>query len=503
MELFQSYLYLSMILLLILGYCTSIFRRKNLPPGPRGLSILGNLLEIGPNPHQSLAKLAQKYGPLMTIHQGSVTTIVASSADTARLVLQKHDADISGRIIPDAISTLEHPSHAVAWLHTGDEWRMIRRVLTTFLTNSHKLDSLCELRHGVMDQMVRHVEKISKSEGEQGVEIAKLAFTTALNQMSNTCFSTNVDEYDHQDSKGFKNAVATIMDVAMKFNVADYFPLLKAFDLQKLRPMANAAYGCLEELCDDYIHQRLQHRENKLPKHGDLLDSLIDFSQENQSDFTLKHIQVLLVELFLGGTDTSTNTTEWAMTELILHPDKMTKLRNEISESVRLKGRIQESELLKLPYLQAIVKETMRLHLAVPFLFPHKTETNVNLNSYEIPKNTPVLVNAWAIARDPTSWEDTTSFKPERFLDSEVDFKGQHFSFLPFGSGRRICPGIPLAHRVVSLMIASLVYHFEWKLPHGMKPQELDMNQTYGLTLVRAVPLVTVPVPVTQVTSYN
>ena len=191
------------------------------------------------------------------------------------------------------------------------------------------------------------------------------------------------------------------------------------------------------------------------------------------------------------------------MTELILHPDKMTKLRNEISESVRLKGRIQESELLKLPYLQAIVKETMRLHLAVPFLFPHKTETNVNLNGYEIPKNTPVLVNAWAIARDPTSWEDPTSFKPERFLDSEVDFKGQHFSFLPFGSGRRICPGIPLAHRVVSLMIASLVYHFEWKLPHGMKPEELDMNQTYGLTLVRAVPLVTVPVPVTQVSSYN
>lgn len=134
MELFLSYFGLSIFLLV--GYCcSSSFRPKNLPPDPRGLPILGNLLQIGPNLHQSLAKLAEKYGPLMTIHQGSVTTIVASSADMARLILQKHDADMSGRIIPDALNSLEHPSHAVAWLHAGEEWRLIRRVLTTFLTN--------------------------------------------------------------------------------------------------------------------------------------------------------------------------------------------------------------------------------------------------------------------------------------------------------------------------------------------------------------------------------
>nr|XP_017221708.1 PREDICTED: geraniol 8-hydroxylase-like [Daucus carota subsp. sativus] len=469
------------------------FSKESFPPGPRGLPILGNLLQIGPNPHQSLARLAKKYGPLMTIYQGSVTTIVASSAEMAQLILQKHDADMSGRIIPDAITTLEHPSHSMAWLHAGEEWRLIRRVLATFLTNTHKLDSLCELRHGVMVQMVQHVKKYCIL-GEQRVEIAKLAFTTALNQMSNTCFSTNVDEYNYQDTGGFKNSVANIMETAMIFNVADYFPLLKAFDPQRLRPMANAAYGCLEGLCDKYIYQRLQHRENKSPRHGDLLDSLIDFSEENESDFTLKHIQVLLVELFLAGSETSTNTTEWAMTELILHPDKMTKLRNEIAESVSQKGRIEESELLRLPYLQAVVKETMRLHLAVPFLLPHKTETNVKLKGYEIPKNTQVLVNAWAIARDLDSWENPTSFMPERFLDSEVDFRGQHFSYLPFGSGRRMCPGIPLAHRVVSLMIASLVYHFEWKLPHDMNPKEHDMTERFGLTLARAVPLVAVPI---------
>lgn len=199
-------------------------------------------------------------------------------------------------------------------------------------------------------------------------------------------------------------------------------------------------------------------------------------------------------ELFLAGTDTSTITTEWALAELISHPHMMLKLRDEISETVRRNGTIEETEILRLPYLQAVVKETMRLHLAVPFLVPHKTEKDVKINNYIIPKNTQVLVNAWAIARDSSTWDKPTSFMPERFLKNEIDFKGQHFSFLPFGSGRRMCPGMPLAHRVVSLMISSLVYYFEWKLvDESTEPEDLDMNETLSLTLQKAKPLVAVP----------
>lgn len=195
----------------------------------------------------------------------------------------------------------------------------------------------------------------------------------------------------------------------------------------------------------------------------------------------------------MAGTETSSITTEWAISELIRHPHKMEKLRREIAESVGAKGKIEESEIIGLPYLQAVVKETMRLHLAVPLLLPHKTEKHVTVYGYEIPKDTQVLVNAWAIARDPAHWENPSTFMPERFSDSELDFKGQHFTFLPFGSGRRICPGIYLAQRVVSLMIASLVYHFEWKLPNGMTIEELDMTDKFGLTLQKATPLMVVP----------
>ena len=201
-------------------------------------------------------------------------------------------------------------------------------------------------------------------------------------------------------------------------------------------------------------------------------------------------------ELFLAGTETSSIITEWAICELIRHPSIMEKVRLEIAEKLG-GGKMEEAVILGLPYLQAVVKETMRLHLPVPLLLPHKTETDVSMYGYLIPKNTQVLVNAWAISRDPEYWENPTCFMPERFLDSEeLDFKGQHFSFLPFSSGRRICPALPLAHRIVSLMIASLIYHFHWKLPFDMTPEKLDMNDKFGLTLQKEKALVLVPSPI-------
>lgn len=135
--------------------------------------------------------------------------------------------------------------------------------------------------------------------------------------------------------------------------------------------------------------------------------------------------------------------------------------------------------IIDLPYLNAVIKETMRLHLAVPLLVPHKSESQVKLGKYIVPKNTQILVKAWAIARDPRYWDYPLMFKPERFLGNELDYKGQHFEFIPFGSGRRICPGMPLAHRVVSLMVASFVYHFDWDAR-----EEMDMNDIFGLTLL-------------------
>ncbi|XAR73516.1 Geraniol 8-hydroxylase [Bertholletia excelsa] len=373
---------------------------------------------------------------------------------------------------------------------SGDKSRLIRRALSTFLLHPKKLDTLVGLRHKTMQELVQHVTKMSET-GE-AVDIGKLAFITALNQMSNTCFSMNVADYNSGEAQGFLNAVKTVMFVVGQFNIADVFPWLKPLDPQGLKRRAKVAYNWLNSVSNEFVTKRLQHRKLNIARHGDMLDSLLDYVQE-ELELNYECVKVLLVELLLGGTETSSITTEWVMTELILNPNIMATVREEIQKKVGDKERIEESDVLELPSLQAVIKETMRLHLTVPLLVPHKTETEVELNGYVIPKNTQTIVNAWAIARDPKYWEEPTVFKPERFLNSKLDFKGQHFSFIPFGSGRRMCPGIPLAHRVVSLMVASLVYHFDWNLPHGLTPEKLDMNDIFGLTLQRAIPLMAVP----------
>nr|GEW37033.1 geraniol 8-hydroxylase-like [Tanacetum cinerariifolium] len=293
--------------------------------------------------------------------------------------------------------------------------RTIRKALNTCLTHQHKLDSLRNLREKVVHGMLEFLRECMRQ--HEPVDIGKLAFAVALNQMSNTCLSQNVTTYESDDIGGFKTAVKTLMEVDGKFNIADIFPVLKPLDPQNIRRQAKAAYDWFDKVTEGFICTRLKHRESKLPRFGDMLDSLLDYSQDNEADFSLVHIKTLLVDLFLAGTETSSNTTEWAMTELLLNPDMFSKVREEVS---------------------AIVGED----------------------------------------------------------GNELDYKGQHFEFIPFGSGRRMCPGIPLAHRVVSLMVASFVYHFEWKLPHAR--EEMDMNDIFGLTLLRATPLVATPLPVSS-----
>ncbi|CAL5356070.1 hypothetical protein CsSME_00044903 [Camellia sinensis var. sinensis] len=488
---FLGYLVCSMVFLILIRGLALFRRRRTLPPGPTGLPLFGNLFEVGPKPHESLAKLAKTYGPLMTIRMGSRTSVVASSPEVAREILQKNDEACSGRIVPDAATGQKHHYLALVWISTVEQCRLIRRALSICLTNQQKLDTLRGLRHKAVGEMIQHVRETR----DRSLAIGELAFITALNMMSNTCFSVNVAGFESGEAQGFLNAVKTIMVVDGKFNIADVFPWLKPLDPQGLRTKAKVAYGWLDDVCDGFITRRLKHRESNLLSYGDLLDSLLDYSQEHhESEFNCKNIKVLLGELLLAGTETSSNTVEWAMTELLLHPNIMSKLREEITKTIGPEGTIEESKIIALPYLHAVVKETMRLHLAVPLLIPHKTETDVKLRGFLIPKNTQIFVNAWAIARNPSYWENPTQFMPERFLRSEMDYKGQNFSFLPFGSGRRMCPGIPLAQRVVSLMIASLVYHFDWKLPEGVTPENLDMADTFGITLQRATPLRAIPV---------
>jgi len=187
---------------------------------------------------------------------------------------------------------------------------------------------------------------------------------------------------------------------------------------------------------------------------------------------------------------------EWAMTELLQNPVSMSKVCDELARVIGSRKNIEESQIGQLPYLQAVVKETFRLHPPVPFLIPRQGEVATKVIDYTIPKGARLLINIWAMGRDANVWPEPDKFMPERFLEKMVDLKGGDFNLIPFGAGRRICPGMPLAIRMVHLVLGSLLNQFKWRLPVEVERNGVDMAEKFGVTLIKAVPLCAIATPI-------
>lgn len=200
-------------------------------------------------------------------------------------------------------------------------------------------------------------------------------------------------------------------------------------------------------------------------------------------------------DIFLAGIDAPAITMIWAMTELARKPTVMKKAQYEIrSRNVGKKGKLTEDDVSQLQYLKMIVKETLRLHPPPALLLPRETVSHFKLGDYDIYPKTRISVNAWAIGRDPDIWENPEEFIPERFIDNPIDFKGKHFELLPFGSGRRICPGINMGTAMIELALANLLYRFDWELPSGMKEMDIDMEEKVTVTVGKRSALKLVPI---------
>lgn len=191
----------------------------------------------------------------------------------------------------------------------------------------------------------------------------------------------------------------------------------------------------------------------------------------------------------MAGSETSSSTIEWALSELLRSPEKMIKVKAELATVIGPNRKFKESDIDNLPYLQAVIKETLRLHAPIPFLVPRKALQDTEFMGYHIPKNTQLFVNAWAIGRDPEIWEEPSMFKPERFIGSNVDYKGQHFELIPFGAGRRMCAGVPLADRMLHLALGSLLHEFDWELDSSVTRKMLDMRDKIGIVVRKLEPL--------------
>nr|WET52773.1 cytochrome P450 76BK1 [Scutellaria baicalensis] len=467
---------------------------KKLPPGPYALPIIGHILLLGERPNRSITKLAKQYGPLMSLRFGSLLTVVVSSPEVAREVLQRYDHVFSSRFIADAWEAYDHHTISVAFLPVGDRWRRMRKVFREVMLSTPRLDNSAVVRQRMIQNLYDYLQE-SSIKGKL-VNIGEAAFITTLNLTSVTMFSGEVINFDVNATTEFKEIFRNLTSVTGKPNISDFFPILKPFDIQRLKKRMKLHFGRLLGMFDGIINERLKARRTSptSAKKNDMLDTLLEFSEDKENELSLNDVKHLLVDLFVAGSDTTSSTTEWAITELLLNPDKLAKVKQELNDVLGDRKQVVESDIPNLPYLEAVLKEILRLHPVGPFLIPRRIGENAEVNGYFIPKGTQIFVNVWSIHRDEKIWPNPEAFEPERFLNNEIDYMGQDFVLLPFGSGRRVCPGIPLAHRMMHMMIGTFVHQFDWKFEAGVTLDQVDTKEKFGLAMHKEVPLKAIPV---------
>ncbi|KAK2457483.1 geraniol 8-hydroxylase [Trifolium repens] len=458
-------------------------RSKNsnkLPPGPSIFTIMSHVFELYYKPQQTLAKFAKFYGPVMLIKLCTEPTVIISSSDMAKEIFHANDSLFTDRSVPHNTTTHNHNNFSIVFLPFSPLWQHLRKICHSNLFSNKTLDGSTELRRMKLKDLMNDMHKSSLT-GET-VDIGRAAFKACINFLSYTFVSQDfVESLDDE----YKDIVSTLLSAVGTPNIADHFPILKILDPQGIKRHTTKYVAKVFYALDIIIDKRMKLRQSEdYVSKNDMLDTLLDISKEDTQKMDKKQIKHLLLDLLVAGTETSAYGLERAMTRVVHDPRVMSIVKKELDETIGLGNPIEESDIDRLPYLQAVIKESLRLHPPAPMLLPRKARVDVEISGYTIPKGAQVLINEWAIGRTEI-WDDAHLFLPERFLGSEIDVKGRHFKLTPFGSGRRICPGSPLAVRMLHLMLGSLINCFDWKLENNMEPKDMNLDKP-----LRAIPVV-------------
>ncbi|KAL0441095.1 UNVERIFIED_CONTAM: cytochrome [Sesamum radiatum] len=477
--------------------------RKRLPPSPRKLPIIGNLHQLGVYPHRSLQALSRRYGQLMLLHLGQVPVLVVSSADAACEIMKNQDLIFSNRpklSIPDRLT---YGSRDEAFVPYGEYWRKARSICVLQLLSNKRVQSFHRVREEETSAMIARIRQLGSSSSP--VDLSDVLVTTTNDVFCRVALGRKYGDEDGEGRK-FKKFLGEFVELLGMSSVGDYIPWL-AWTSQV--DGSDAKVERVAKLFDEFLEGVLQeHRDRKKGEKIcdedfwgdgglDFVDILLEFQRENKgsSPVEVDTIKAIILDMFAAGTDTTVSTLEWSIAELIRNPRTMKTLQNEVREVAGMKEEISEDDLEKMHYLKAVIKESLRLHSPVPLLVPRESTQDTKVMGYDISAGTRVIVNAWAIARDPSLWENPEEFHPERFLDTSVDFRGHHFELIPFGAGRRGCPGVAFAVAVNELALAKLVHKFDFALPDGGREEDLDMSESYGITAHRKHPLLVAATP--------
>ncbi|XP_058109577.1 cytochrome P450 84A1-like [Magnolia sinica] len=498
---FAMHLLFFFLALLLLFQLLLQFKNRHFPPGPRRLPIIGNMLMMDQLTHRGLAKLSEHYGGLVYLRLGFLRTVIVSTPEMARQVLQVQDNLFSNRPTTIAIRYLTYGRSDLVFAHYGHFWRQMRKLCVMKIFSRKRAESWVSVR----DEVELTLRTVANGSGS-AVNIGEQVFSLGQNITCRAAFGT----YSHKGQDELVSIMQEFSKLMGAFNVADFIPCIGWFDPQgfnKRLAKARQAFDCfINDIIDDHIEKRMNKAGNGEEKDTNMVDDLLAFIGDGDENcggkpddlqgslkLTRDNIKAIIMDVMFGGTETVASAIEWALAELMKHPNELRKVQDELTTVVGLDRKVHESDLHKLAYLKCTVKETLRLHPPVPLLL-HETTMDCKLFGYSIPARTRVIINTWALGRDKTAWEDVEAFIPSRFTgEGGVDFKGNHFELIPFGSGRRSCPGMQLGIYALELALAQLLHCFTWTLPDGVKPSELDMSDVFGLTAPKAIRLVAVP----------
>ncbi|GJZ28341.1 cytochrome P450 71A1-like protein [Tanacetum coccineum] len=460
------------------------------PPGPLGLPFTGNLHQIDSSSlHTSLWNLSKSYGPIVFLRFGSIQSVVVSSASLAKEVYKTQDVIFSSR--PTSVSQRKFSYNGldIVFSPYNDYWRDMRKIFTIHLLSSKRVQSSRYIREDEVSLAMKKIHKLALS--SKHINLTELMMNVTSTIVMRVGFGKTYE--DGHERREIVRLLGELQSMITDFFVADLWPGLPfASFIDRLTGKTDRLEKCFQDLDSFYqslIDERL-NTQNTNSHHDkeeqDILDILLQLKKDqvsNPNELTNNHIKAIITDVLVAGSDTSAATVVWAMTALMKNPKVMRKAQEEVRTVAGKKGAIDENDLAQLIYLKAIVKEIMRLYPAAPLLVPRETKKDTILQGYEIKQKTLVHVNAFAIARDPESWENPEEFLPERFLGSDIDFRGNDFELIPFGGGRRICPGITLGVLMAELLLANLIYLFDWKLPVGMKIEDIDYEAKPGFTM--------------------
>lgn len=474
------------LLLLLLTVVKKNKSGGNEPPGPAAFPVFGNWLQVGNDlNHRFLARLSARYGPVFRLRLGVRNLVVVSDPSLAAEVLHTQGVEFGSRPRNLVFDIFTANGADMVFTEYGEHWRRMRRVMTPPFFTQRVVQQYGAAWEAEMDAVVADLRSDAAA---AGVVVRRRLQLMLYNIMYRMMFDARFESVDDPLFVGATkfNSERSRLAQSFDYNYGDFIPALRPFLRGYLRRCRDLQTRRLAFFNDNYVQKRRQLLQQQTSSSRDTLRCAMDhvLDAERRGEITAENVIYIVENINVAAIETTLWSIEWALAEVVNHPAVQRRLRDEIAATLADDEPLTEANVHRLAYLQAVVKETLRLHSPIPLLVPHMNLDDATLGGFAVPRGSKVVVNAWWLANNPDLWDRPDEFRPDRFLaedkavDATVGGGKVDFRFLPFGVGRRSCPGIILALPILALVVGKLVRSFEMLPPPGV--DKLDVTEKGG-----------------------